>query len=192
MGSFNREKFDDSFNPKKYELDKKQSTEMRSLLDKHKSAGTTGSASFYDSRIEMRKRHFSNFIELAVNSLAGSISHKVMIDDSDREEFEVVLNEISMNFLELEKNSLKASMVSHGNTVDSLIVTESVKAYEKQLAAIKTDSIKLLDRIIANHNNGLFENKSGKKEVAWKKYTMLIIIALVLTAICFTVLYLVL
>ena len=193
MGSFDKEKFDSGFNSKKFELEKTQSAEMRALIDKYKSANKLGSSEFYDRRIEMKKRHFKDIIELAIYSLVGSIPYKIKIDDDDRKAFEEILKDISTSYLEREKSSIKAAMVSYGNTIDSAIVTESVKTYEKQLTAIKISTLELLPIRIADHNNmksgGLVHADKGG---AWKKYTVLIIIGIIIVAICIAVLYFIL
>lgn len=192
MGSYNRDGFSDKFNPKKYELEKIQSAELRVLIEKHKSAGMLGSSAFYDQRMEMRKKHFRDFIELAINSFIGSIYNKTKIDDEDKNAFEKELNEIATSFIEREINSLKAVMVSYGNLMDSTVVIESAKAYEKQLATVKTDTIKLLSGKIAKHNSREFSSANAKKESPWKKYIALIIIGTIMTVICATILYLIL
>jgi hypothetical protein len=192
MGSYNKDKFSSKFNPKKYELEKSQSSELRVLIEKHKSAGTLGSSAFYDQRMEMRKKHFRNFIELAINSLTGSILHKTKIDEEDKNAFEKELSEISTSFIEREINSLKAVMVSYGNLIDSTIVMESAKAYEKQLTAVKIDTIKLLAVKIEKHNNGEFGSGNTRKESSWKKYRALIIMGFIIAVICVIVLYFIL
>jgi hypothetical protein len=193
MSGFNREKFESGFNPQKFELEKKQSSEMRALIDKHKSADTLGSASFYDQRIEMKKRQYKNFIELAINSFEASMPYKGKIDDDDRKAFESVLNEIATGYLEREKSSLKSAMISYGNTIDSEIVGASVKAYEKQLTAVKISTLELVQVKIESHNNGKLSSAGNvKDENAFKKYFALIVIGLVMAAIIITILYLVL
>jgi hypothetical protein len=191
MSSFNKEKFESGFLPKKYELEKNQSSELRLLIDKYKSANELGSAEFYDRRIELKKRQYKDFIELAINSLIGTIAFKIKIDDEDKKAFEEILTEISTTYIEHEKSSLKAAMVSYGNTIDSILVTETLKAYEKQLASVKISSMEHLSMKIANHehNVNIGSLDEVKKEVSWKKYSVLIIIGIITVAICIAVLY---
>jgi hypothetical protein len=193
MGSFNKEKFESGFNPKKFELEKTQAAELRAFIENAKTAKTFGTSAFYDRRIEIKKKQFKDFIELAILSLVGSIPFKIKIDNEDKEAFEKILNELSTSYLELAKNSMKASLVSYGNTIDSVIVTESVKAYDKQLTAVKISTLQILPAKIADHNSGKFgsevEIESGNR---WKKYSVLIIIGIILVAVCVSVLYLVL
>ena len=194
MGSFDKDKFDSGFLPKKYELEKTQASELRSLIDKYKSANKLGSSEFYDRRMEMKKRQFKDFIELAINSLIGTIAFKTKIDDGDIKTFEGILTELSTSYVEHEKVILKTAMISYGNTDDSPIVTETVKAYEKQLTAIKISTLEQLPIKITNHENNVKIGSAGefKNEGSWKKYSALIIIGIVIIIICVIVLYLIL
>jgi hypothetical protein len=193
MGSFDKEKFEGGFNPKKRELEKTQTKEVSALLDKDKLADTLNFSIFFDRRIEMNKRHYKDIIELAIYSLIGSIPFKIKIDDDDRKTFKEILKEISTSYLEQEKNSLKTAMVSYGYTIDSAIVTESITEYEKQLTAIKISAMELLPVKIKDHND--IKPGSGTEvetEQAWKKYSTLIIIGIIIVVICVAVLFFIL
>lgn len=193
MSSFNKEKFESGFNPKKYELEKTQAAELRTLIEESKLANTLGSSAFYDRRIEMKKQHYKDLIELAILSLVGSLPFKIKVDDGDRKAFEEILKELSTSYLEREKASLKAAMVSYGNTIDSAIVIESVKAYEKQLTAVKISTLELLTVKITDHNSGKFGSDiEVDKGSHWKKYSVLIIIGIVSVVLIATVLYFIL
>ena len=194
MGSFDKEKFETGFLPKKYELEKTQASELRSLIDKYKSLNKLGSPEFYDRRIEMKKRQFKEFIELAINSLIGTIAFKTKIDDGDIKTFEEILTELSTSYLEHEKAILKTAMISYGNTDDSPIVTETVKAYEKQLSAVRISTMEQLTIKITNHENNVKIGSAGefKNEGSWKKYNALIIIGIIVVVLCITVLYFIL
>ncbi|MGA7719955.1 MAG: hypothetical protein WCA84_02135 [Ignavibacteriaceae bacterium] len=56
MGSFDKDKFYSGFNYRKFELEKEQATETRALVNKNSSANTLDSPSFYNLRIELKKR----------------------------------------------------------------------------------------------------------------------------------------
>jgi hypothetical protein len=193
MGSFDKEKFEASFNPKRFELEKIQSSELRSLIDKHRSTNTLDTSSFYDRRIEMKMRHLKDIIDLATHTLIGSIAFKTKIEDDDKIDFEAILKEIFSNYVEHEKSSIKAAMVSDGNVIDSDIVTESVKAYEKQLGAVMSTALEMLPTKIINHNNNLKLGSAAevKVEASWKKYSALILIGIVVVVVCLIVLYLI-
>jgi hypothetical protein len=193
MGSFDKDKFEGGFNRKKRELEKTQTKEVSALLVKNKLADTINFSSFFDRRIEMNKRHYKDIIELAIYSLIGSIPFKIKIDDDDRNAFEEILKEISTSFLEQEKCSLKAAMVSYGNSIDSNIVSESIKEYEKQISDVKISAMELLTVRITDHNN--IKSCSGgevENEQAWKKYSALIIIGIIIVIICVVVLFFIL
>jgi len=191
MGSFDKEKFETSFNPKRFELEKIQSTELRSLIEKNRLTNTLDTSAFYDRRIEMKMRHFKDIIDLATHTLTGSIAFKTKIEDDDKKDFEAILKEIYSNYVEHEKNSIKAAMVSYGNVIDSDIITESVKTYDKQLGAVMTTALEMLPTKIINHNNNLKLGSGAevKIEASWKKYSALILIGIVVVIICLIVLY---
>jgi hypothetical protein len=193
MASFDKEKFNNGFNLKKFQLEKNQAAEMRSLIDINRSSGTLDSTSFYDQRIEMKKRHFKDIIELTINSLIGSIPFKAKIDEEDGKAFEEILKEISSAYVEREKSTFKVAMVSYGHTLDSQFVAESLKTFEKQLIAVKTGLLDNLQIKITDHNN-IKSNRIGdvEKGQKWKKYTALIIIGLIIVIICIAVLYFIL
>jgi hypothetical protein len=192
MGSFDKEKFYSGFNYRKFELEKEQAAETRALVNKNSAANALDSSSFYDLRIELKKRQFKDLIELAIYSLVGSIPFKARIDEEDRKAFNEILLDVSKGFIDRESDIFKASMVSHGNTIDGAKVTESLKAFEKQLIAVRINTLELLPLKITEHNNikpgSTGEIEKGQK---WKKYSALIIIGIIVVIICAVVLYLI-
>jgi hypothetical protein len=193
MGSFDREKFYSGFNYKKFELEKIQAAETRALINKNGAADILDSSSFYDQRIDLKKRQFKDLIELAIYSLVGSIPFKSGIDEEDGKAFNEIVIDISKGFLDHESDILKTSMVSRGNTIDSAKVTETLKAFEKQLNTVRSNTLELLPVKINEHNK-IMPGSGGEVEKGqkWKKYSALIIIGIIVIIICAVVLYLIL
>lgn len=189
MSDFSSEKYYRFLKVKNFEIDDRQSKELKELFEKHNKNNFTNSSIFLKERLQLKKTHFKEKINSVIESLLKSVSVNNNINEKEEKIFFDLLSSYSHRFIEHEKNGLRESLISYGLTPPNAIIDESLKTLDNHLSSILFNARNILKISIDEHNYNVKQNIEKKKNIFWSKHGKEIVYGIITAVISGLILY---